>query len=75
MNENALPEAAIRAKVIELLDMCNQARLDMWTYSGITAGVLDAEVVERVLNEEMPNRSHDVQTYWLGPCNCHGKLN
>lgn len=71
----ALPEAAVRAKVIELLDGCNQNRLDMWTSSGISVGVLDPEMTERILNEEILRRSPAVQNYWLRPCNCRGELN
>lgn len=75
MSDWRLTEGQTRAKVIELLDGCNQQRMDVWMFSGITAGVLDAEVVETVLNEELWRRSHEVQRYWLGACNCHGQLN
>ena len=70
-----LTEEQIRAKVIELLDGMSQQRLDMWIISGCFAGVFDAEVVERVLTEELPNRSHEVIEFWGGPCNCTGHLN
>lgn len=70
-----LDEAQTRAKVIELLDGMNQARMDLWMLSGITAGVLDPELVERLLNEELHNRSQEVVTFWVGPCNCGGHLN
>mgnify|MGYP001581331938 CR=1 FL=1 len=70
-----LSETAIRAKVAELFDGCNQARLDMWLFSGIRAGVLDADIVERILNEEIHLRSREVQAFWGAPCNCHGTLN
>lgn len=75
MSDYRLSEDAIRAKVIELLDMCNANRMDIWALSGITAGVLDADVVTRVLVEEMGSRSHEVQMYWFGSCNCHGQMN
>jgi diketogulonate reductase-like aldo/keto reductase len=70
-----LTEDATRRKVIELLEMCNSNRMDMWTYSGIKTGVLDADVVQRVMKEEVGRRSHQVQMYWLGECNCDGHLN
>lgn len=70
-----LTEDAVRAKVIELLEMCNSNRMDVWAISGIRAGVLDADIVERVMSEEIGRRSHQVQTYWLGECNCDGHLN
>lgn len=63
-----LNEEQTRAKAIELLDMCNSNRLDAWIFSGISAGVLDADLVEKVLNEELHRRSPDVQHYWKGPC-------
>lgn len=72
---SVLPEAAVRAKVIELLNMCNPRRLDVWLDSGIRAGVLDAALVERCLNEEIVQRSPEVKAFWLAPCNCRGDLN
>lgn len=72
---SVLPEAAVRAKVIELLNMCNRRRLDMWLDSGVRAGVLDIAVVERCLNEEILQRATEVKAYWLAPCNCRGHLN
>lgn len=66
--DQRLDEAATRSKVIELLDACNSSRMDMWMFSGITAGVLDADLVERIMNEELWKRTHEVREYWLGPC-------
>lgn len=63
-----LDDAAIRAKVIELYDRCDLTRM---LASGIAAGVLDPDLVERAMIEELPRRSHDVQRYWLGACDCH----
>lgn len=71
-----LDEAAIRAKVVELFAGRSQQRMDMWLFSGISAGVIDADIAERVLNEEIHKLSHEIQHYWLGaPCNCNGQLN
>lgn len=70
-----LTEDQHRAKIIELLDRMSQTRMDMWIVSGIEAGVLDSEVIERVLAEEVGRRSHEVQAFWLGACNCCGQLN
>ena len=70
-----LTEQQIRDKVIELLDLCNQRRMDMWIMSGVTAGVLDASLVAKVLVEEIDRREHDVKRFWKGACNCHGQLN
>lgn len=71
-----LDEAAIRAKVIELFRGLDHRRMDMWLLSGISAGVIDADIAERVMNEEIHNLHPDIQDYWLGaPCNCHGQLN
>lgn len=63
-----LTEEQTRAKVVELLDMRNLARFNMWVESGILTGVLDSCLVERVMNEEIGNRSLDVQLYWMAPC-------
>lgn len=70
-----LTEEQMRAKVIELLDGRNQARMDLWTFSGTLAGVIDGEIYERVMSEEIPRRSHDVQVFWLGICTCAGHPN
>lgn len=70
-----LDEDQIRAKVIELLDGCCVARMDAWMISGIIAGVLDADLVERVLNEEIHLRSQEVRRFWCGGCNCDGRWN
>lgn len=70
-----ISEEAIRAKVIELLDGMNQHRMDLWLWSGIAANVFTPQAFEKVLKEEMPNRSASVQTFWNGPCNCCGQLN
>jgi hypothetical protein len=71
-----LSEAQIRRKAIELLDGRNMTRMNLWMSSGILAGVIPADVVERVLNEEIVRRTPHVQEYWLGePCNCRGHLN
>lgn len=70
-----LDEAQHRAKIIELLERMDSRRMDMWIFSGITAGVLDGDLVERLLNEEIHKLSPEVATYWLGePCNCNGQL-
>lgn len=63
-----LDEAQHRAKIIELLDGMSQVRMDVWISSGVLAGVLDGETIERVMNEELPRRSHEVQEFWMGPC-------
>jgi hypothetical protein len=70
-----LNEQEIRAKVIELLDGCNQVRLELWMVSGVRAGVLDHALVERVMLEEIGRRSTEVTEYWLKPCNCDGAMN
>lgn len=70
-----LDEAQTRARAVELLDGCNANRMDAWLFSGITAGVIDPDIAEKVLTEELPRRSHDVFVYWTGPCNCHARLN
>lgn len=75
MSEWKLTEEQTRTKIAELLDLCNDARMNMWMFSGITAGVLDGDLVEKLAIEELPKRSHEVQRYWLGACNCHGQLN
>lgn len=69
-----LTEQQIRNKVIELFDMCNKARLDMWIISGVETGVLDADLIRRAMNEELPRRSHEVQRFWL-LANRHGRWN
>lgn len=63
-----LTEDQTRAKAIELLEACNSRRMDGWIFSGVSSGVLDPDIVERVLTEELPGRSHEVRHYWLGPC-------
>lgn len=70
-----LTEPQIRAKAIELLDMCNAARMDAWIYSGVTAGVLDADLLAHVLIDEIPRRARDVQVYWGGGRNRRGLMN
>lgn len=67
-----LSEDAIRAKVRELFQMKNLARMDAWMISGTFAGVLEMETVERVMNEEIVKMPIDVQHYWQGECNCQG---
>lgn len=69
-----LDEAQIRAKVVELLDGKDMNRMNMWLFSGVTAQVLDPSIVERVLGEEIRLRSHDVQAYWHGDCDCGCEL-
>lgn len=66
-----LDDAAIRAKVIELYDRCDLTGMNLWLASGIVSGVLDPDLAERAMIEELPRRSHDVQRYWLGACDCH----
>ena len=63
-----LTEDQIRAKVIELYDRCDQRRMDLWLFSGIRAGVIDADIAEKVMNEEIHRRSKLVREFWLGPC-------
>lgn len=76
MKDDRLTEDEIRRKVVELLDNCNMARMNLWSSSGIVAGVLDAEVVERVMVEEVVRRRQHVQEYWLDqPCTCQGHPN
>lgn len=65
-----LDETAIRAKVIELYDGRNVTRMNLWLTSGLFAEVLDADLVARVMQEELPLRAPAVQDYWLGPCDC-----
>lgn len=65
-----LDETAIRAKVIELLDRCNESRLNLWLISGITAGVFQEDVARRIIREELPHRSDEVRLYWDGSCGC-----
>jgi len=69
-----LDEDQIRAKVIELLDRKNLGRMNMWISSGVLAGVLDSDIVERVMNEEINRRSLDVQLYWSAPCDICGPM-
>lgn len=59
-----LTEREIRAKVIELFDMCNAIRMNLWFTSGVDAGVLDPRIVGQVMIEELPLRSQQVQRYW-----------
>lgn len=74
--ENALTEDQIRRKVVELFDHCNMVRMNMWLSSGVIAGVLDADVVERVMVDEIERRSQHVREYWLDePCTCQGRPN
>lgn len=70
-----LDEAQTRAKVIELLELCNSRRMDVWVWSGVSTGTLDVDIISRAMLEELPKRSHEVQRYWKGTCNCHGQLN
>lgn len=63
-----LDEVAIRAKVIELLDGCDLARMDAWLISGVAADVFDPDLVETVMMEELARRSRAVREYWLAPC-------
>lgn len=72
MSEFRLTEEQHRAKIIELLNNMNQARMDVWISTGILAGVLDGPTIERVLNEELHCRSHEVTEFWLGVCTCAG---
>jgi hypothetical protein len=70
-----LSEDEVRAKVVELLLGMNQTRMDLWSSSGIIAGVLDSDMVARVLTEEVVQRPPHVQEFWLGqPCTCGLKL-
>ena len=41
-------------------------KLEMKLAEGVTA---------RIMREELPRRSHEVQRFWLGECNCDGHLN
>ena len=70
-----LSEEAVRAKVIELFDSMNEVRMNMWLVSGVANGVLDPSITENIMAEEIFRRSHTVQMYWLGTCNCKGQMN
>lgn len=70
-----LSEAAIRRRVIELLDGCNDTRLNLWLLTGTVSGTFGDIEVGKIMEEELPRRSHKVQRYWLGDCNCDGHLN
>jgi hypothetical protein len=70
-----LTEDQHRAKLIELLDRMSDRRMNLWIVTGTLSHVLDGDLIERLMREEIPRRSHEVQRYWLGMCNCHGQLN
>lgn len=71
----SLSESETREKVAELLDGMDQTRMDYWLLTGIMTGQIDGATFEKVMTEEVLNRSHEVQQYWLGTCNCTGHMN
>lgn len=65
--------ALLRTMIRDALDSMEQPLFDGLAMVAGLEGVGDA--FERVAREELDRSSHDVQVYWLGPCNCHGALN
>lgn len=65
----------VRALVIEKLDACDMEDLNHWMFAGILLGEFGEASVTDIMTEEIPRRSHAVQLYWLGECNCAGHLN
>lgn len=63
-----------RADVRAALLACDQPAMDRLMLLLGLSGHQDTDV-EAVLREELAAAGHEVQRFWLGDCNCHGRLN
>jgi len=64
-----------RDLIRQALAMRDQGAMDHLVFHMVATGAFEADDVERVLHQELATATHEVQTYWLGVCNCAGHLN
>lgn len=57
------------------LETCEQKVLEHLLFHIGATNTFTEEDVDRTLRQELAVASHQVQTYWLGECNCDGHLN
>ena len=64
-----------RELIRKVLEACDQAAMDHLVFHLVASNAFTDADVERTMRQELAVASHEVQAYWLGECNCHGKLN